>query len=76
MRATHSHTRNRRSHHKLQDLRLSTCSECQSLHLRHTLCEKCGTYRGSKVVDVDALQQKKLEREIRKKKMRGEETEE
>lgn len=75
-RVTSSHRGNRRSHHKVVSPRLSTCEECGAKHLRHTMCEECGNYRGRKVIDMEAVKQKKLERELRKKRTRGEETEE
>jgi len=59
MRANRSHRGNRRSHHALDDVRLSKCSNCGAMHLRHTMCEKCGNYRGRKVVDMTALVAKK-----------------
>lgn len=55
MRSNRSHTGHRRSHHALDDVRLSKCSNCGSMHISHTLCEKCGTYNGRKVVDMTAL---------------------
>ena len=60
MRATRAHRDNRRSHHALDDVRLSTCPNCKAMHLRHTLCVACGTYRGKKVVDMTALIAKKV----------------
>jgi len=59
MRSNRSHTGNRRSHHALDDVRLSKCSNCSAMHLRHTLCEKCGNYKGKKVIDMTALVAKK-----------------
>lgn len=76
MRATRSHTRNRRSHHGIESPRLSKCTECSALHLRHTICDACGSYRGRKVIDVEAQKQKKLERDLRKQRARGEEASE
>lgn len=59
MRATRAHRDNRRSHHALEDVRLSKCSNCGAMHKRHTLCEKCGMYRGRKVIDMTAIVAKK-----------------
>jgi hypothetical protein len=25
------------------------------MHVRHTICEKCGVYRGKKIVDMTAI---------------------
>lgn len=59
MRSNRSHTGNRRSHHALDDVRLSKCANCGSQHIRHTMCEKCGTYKGIKVVNMTAVVEKK-----------------
>lgn len=52
MRANRSHRDNRRSHHAIDDVRLSKCANCGKPHLRHTMCAECGTYRGRKVIDM------------------------
>jgi large subunit ribosomal protein L32 len=54
MRATRAHRDNRRSHHALEGMRLSTCPVCNSAHIRHVACENCGKYRGKMVLDVQA----------------------
>ena len=59
MRATRAHRDNRRSHHALDDVRLSKCVNCGAPHIRHTMCEKCGTYKGKKVIDMTAIVAKK-----------------
>ncbi len=66
MRANRSHRDNRRSHHALDDVRLSKCANCGAMHLRHTLCEKCGTYKGKKIVDMTAIIAKKAEKNKKK----------
>ena len=68
MRANRSHRDNRRSHHALDDVRLSKCANCGTQHIRHTMCEKCGTYRGKKVIDITAIVAKKT---ARKQKTEG-----
>lgn len=62
MRATRAHTGNRRSHHALDSVRVSVCSNCQSKHLRHTTCETCGHYRGKMIIDVKADIEKKAKK--------------
>ena len=52
MRSTRSHTGNRRSHHKLEGLRFSKCTNCGEGHIRHRACLSCGMYRGRAVIDV------------------------
>lgn len=59
MRANRSHRNNRRSHHALKDIRLSACPDCSMPHIRHTVCENCGKYRGRIVIDVAAKISKK-----------------
>lgn len=76
MRHTKSHTGNRRAHHGLKSPRLSACANCGEKHILHTVCEACGIYRGRKVIDVEALKQKKLERTMRKRQGMGLEAEE
>ena len=66
MRANRAHRDNRRSHHALDDVRLSKCSNCGAMHLRHTMCEKCGTYRGKKIVDMTAAVAKKVTKSNKK----------
>lgn len=72
MRHTKGHTGNRRSHHALKEPRLAKCTNCQTMHVLHTVCEQCGTYRGRKVVDVEANLAKKMERRKQKLKEMGE----
>ncbi len=52
MRHTRAHTANRRSHHALEGARISKCVKCEALHLRHTVCTACGTYRGKPVLTL------------------------
>ena len=59
MRHTRSHTANRRSHHALKAKNLSKCSNCGEMHISHTVCEKCGMYRGRKVIDLVKKVEKK-----------------
>lgn len=75
MRINRSATGKRRSHHALKEPRLSKCENCDALHMRHHLCETCGTYRGKKVIDTEARLAKRLERQKRKMKERGEDPE-
>ena len=52
MRATRSHTKNRRSHHALKQKNVVVDKETNVPHLRHRMCETTGQYRGRKVMDV------------------------
>lgn len=62
MRHTRAHTANRRSHHALEGVRLSTCKDCGASHVRHQACANCGKYRGRAVMDVHAAVAKKAQR--------------
>lgn len=73
MRHTSGHSKNRRSHHALTAPRLSTCEKCGKSHIRHRMCDNCGTYNGREVVDVLAKQNKKKERFDRKTRELGQE---
>ena len=59
MRATRSHTGNRRSHHALVAGRVSKCANCGASHKSHTVCMSCGWYNGRKVLDLAAKAAKK-----------------
>ncbi|MDE1975424.1 MAG: 50S ribosomal protein L32 [Patescibacteria group bacterium] len=54
MRATRSHRDNRRSHHALDEARLSKCQNCGTPHRSHAICMSCGWYNGRKVIDLAA----------------------
>ena len=71
MRHTSGHTKNRRSHHSINAPRLSKCLECGSDHLRHRMCEVCGTYRKKQIVDMNAKIEKKNEKMKAKMKALG-----
>ena len=64
MRHTPSHTKNRRSHHALQNARMISCAKCNAAMLPHRVCANCGFYHGKEVVDV----LKKLGKKERKAK--------
>ena len=66
MRHTKAHTKNRRSHHKAEGAHLSKCQKCGKMHVRHRVCENCGTYKEKQFIDVLA----KLDKKERKEKER------
>jgi len=49
MRHTSGHTRNRRSHHALKDIKAVKDADSGNLRLPHHLDEKTGMYRGNQV---------------------------
>lgn len=69
MRKTKGQTGNRRSHHKVDDQRLS--KDDGVYHLRHRASLQTGKYRGQEIIDVRSKRQKKLERAREKAKERG-----
>ncbi|OIO31046.1 50S ribosomal protein L32 [Candidatus Nomurabacteria bacterium CG1_02_43_90] len=66
MRHTRAHTANRRSHHALEEIRLSKCVKCEALHMRHQACKNCGTYRGKTVLSLVKANTKKDTRKAKK----------
>ncbi|MBU1046454.1 50S ribosomal protein L32 [Patescibacteria group bacterium] len=71
MRITSGKARTRRSHHGIDAPRLSTCVKCGSFHLRHRMCDTCGTYKDRQVIDINAKIEKKNERRVAKMKSLG-----
>ncbi len=62
MRSTRSHTGNRRSHHALDAVRLSTCKDCGAKKRSHAVCMNCGKYNGRVVIDLTAKATKKAKK--------------
>jgi ribosomal protein L32 len=58
MRHTRSHTKNRRSHHRVSSVRISK-DENGVPHVRHRMNPTTGKYRGRDVVDVVARSARK-----------------
>jgi large subunit ribosomal protein L32 len=42
----------RRSQDSLEALNLTQCSNCGEMRLPHTVCPKCGHYKGREVISV------------------------
>ena len=74
MRATRSHTGNRRSHHALKKRQPFSCPKCKEPALMHTACLNCGTYKGREVIDVLKKLTKK-ERKQKEKELKAQEAE-
>ena len=43
----------RRAHDALKARNLTTCTNCGSMRLPHTVCSECGFYKGREVIEVD-----------------------
>jgi large subunit ribosomal protein L32 len=43
----------RRAHHALKIVGVSTCSNCGQPKLSHRVCANCGYYNGRRVIAVD-----------------------
>ena len=41
----------RRSHNALETVGTTTCPECGAVIKPHRVCKKCGSYKGTKVVE-------------------------
>jgi ribosomal protein L32 len=59
MRHTRSHTKNRRSHHKIKNQPIVVDGATGVPHLRHRVCVQTGTYRGKQVLDTIKVVEKK-----------------
>lgn len=66
MRHTKSHTRNRRSHHKIDGPTLSRDEKTGTVHMRHRVCAETGIYRGRKIIDVAKIVEKKHDKATKK----------
>ncbi|MCI5108570.1 MAG: 50S ribosomal protein L32 [Candidatus Pacebacteria bacterium] len=75
MRHTRAHTKNRRSHHKMEKPSL-TKNENGVSHLRHRASAITGTYRGREVFDAKAQIAKKEDRRKKKERELGKEEKE
>ena len=71
MRITSGKTRSRRSHHGITAPRLSTCSKCGSVHLRHRMCNNCGFYKDKEIIDMNSKIARKNEKQVAKMKALG-----
>jgi len=52
---SHARTNKRRSQHKIEAPRLSTCPQCHSPRLPHRVCSVCGYYNGREVIEAAEL---------------------
>jgi large subunit ribosomal protein L32 len=47
---SHARTNKRRSQHKIESPRLTTCPQCHAPRLPHRVCAVCGSYGGREVM--------------------------
>ncbi len=47
-----SRRNHRRSHHKMEIKPLTKCNNCGNLHICHHACDKCGFYKGRKILNI------------------------
>lgn len=45
----------RRSHHALKGTSVNECPNCGEMHLPHSMCTKCGHYKGREVMPILSL---------------------
>ena len=67
MRKNKSQRDSRRSQQGYKKPSLIVCPECKAKKTPHRLCDNCGTYKGRKVIDVNAEVARKSERKAKKK---------
>jgi large subunit ribosomal protein L32 len=42
----------RRSHHRISEMNLYYCKNCNAVQMRHTVCTSCGYYNGKQVIEM------------------------
>ncbi len=76
MRKTSSKTRQGRSHRRLKEHNLSTCTNCGDFHRPHHMCLSCGYYNGRQVIDLAAERAKRDARiKAKEERIKGETSE-
>ena len=73
MRVTKGHRNNRRAHHGVDNVTLTTEGDTKVPHVRHRANPVTGTYRGRKVIDVDAKLAKKAAKKAENSTVEGDE---
>ncbi len=43
----------RRAHDALTPMNLTACPNCSEMRLPHTVCPKCGFYKGREVIEIE-----------------------
>ncbi|HNX91824.1 MAG TPA: 50S ribosomal protein L32 [Candidatus Omnitrophota bacterium] len=60
--------RKRRTHYKAVAPALSKCPQCGKSKRPHRICPYCGYYKGTKIMHVETLAERKEKREQKRKK--------
>lgn len=58
----------RRAHIHVVLATITPCAQCKKMIPTHSACPNCGTYRGRTVVDIAALEAKRLKKEKARKR--------
>jgi large subunit ribosomal protein L32 len=66
-RQTKSRGKRRRSHVALKKTQLTKCGHCNKPVLPHRACPNCGYYRGRQVLNIEAKELKRIEKEKAKR---------
>lgn len=66
-RRTKSQGKRRASHFALRKVNTTKCSHCDKPVLPHRACPACGYYRGRQVLEVEAKELKRMEKEKAKR---------
>ncbi|MBP1630068.1 MAG: rpmF [Bacteroidetes bacterium] len=53
-RFSQTRTAKRRTHHKVEGVNVSTCSNCGAAMVSHRVCPECGYYRGKLAIEKGA----------------------
>ncbi|MCK4809602.1 MAG: 50S ribosomal protein L32 [Candidatus Omnitrophica bacterium] len=56
---SHSRTKKKQTHQKLNIPSLVVCSECKKMKPAHMVCPFCGYYRGKQIIVVKKKEKKK-----------------
>lgn len=67
-RKSNSRRNQRRAHIHVTPATMTVCPQCKSMVPTHTACSVCGTYRGRTVIDISAIDAKKLKKEKARKR--------
>lgn len=61
-RHSNARTRKRRTHDKLAGRTIGKCANCGAMVVPHSVCVKCGFYKGRRIVTIKVKEKKKDEK--------------